>query len=291
VTTGTSADTDAPGPRQWWQWFEPIHAVTYFAAESRQATEALGLRGFWMGYFAGRSAPLGTVGPGPVTALFFTFDPAMVARSLPDAWALTTPPEVSRARARGAAAALRRLVPEFDDLAADLVPLLRGPVERLDTVGRALGAATCGLPWPEDPVEALWHACTCLREHRGDGHVAALTAAGLDGCEALVLFAASTGIEESLFLASRGWSDPSWASARRRLEQRGLIGDGSLTGDGVALRASIESLTDQLAEAPWAALAAADGPAVADGLATLARKVHAAGLIPFPNPIGLPTPA
>ena len=36
------------------------------------------------------------------------------------------------------------------------------------------------LAWPDAPQLALWHAVTLLREHRGDGHISALTAAGID---------------------------------------------------------------------------------------------------------------
>ena len=43
--------------------FEPVHGVTYFAPEVREALDGLGYRGFWMGYFAARSAPLGMMPP------------------------------------------------------------------------------------------------------------------------------------------------------------------------------------------------------------------------------------
>ena len=42
--------------RQLYDRFEAIHAVTYFAPEARAAMDDLGYRGFWMGYFAARSA-------------------------------------------------------------------------------------------------------------------------------------------------------------------------------------------------------------------------------------------
>ena len=52
--------------RRLWRLLEPYHAATYFAPEARQAFKDAGLRGFWMGYFAGRAAPMGAVGPGVV---------------------------------------------------------------------------------------------------------------------------------------------------------------------------------------------------------------------------------
>src|SRR5260370_40814312 len=76
--------------RAMWTLFEPIHAVTYFAAEARSAFEQAGVRGFWRGYFAGRAAPLGTPGAAVVTASFFNFAPAFVARAIPAVWELIT---------------------------------------------------------------------------------------------------------------------------------------------------------------------------------------------------------
>src|ERR671927_282790 len=59
--------------RAMWQVYEPIHALTYFAPETRAATDALGLRGGWMGYFAARAAPLGVVPAEVVVATFYNF--------------------------------------------------------------------------------------------------------------------------------------------------------------------------------------------------------------------------
>ncbi len=281
---------DAPGPRALWQRFEPIHAVTYFAPESRTQLGATGLRGFWMGYFAARSAPLGPVGPAAVTATFFNFHPSMVRRSIPDAWAFAAPPVVLQARRIGAAAALRRILPSIDAYATPLVALLRQVVGRDTGSGRPLFSANRELEWPDDPTEALWQACTSLREHRGDGHVAALTCAGLDGCEALVLFAASEDVPVSMFQESRGWSGDEWEGARRRLEDRGLMDGYRISPSGGELRRSIEERTDELAAPPFAVLTAEDRHLVVEGLRLIADAVTTAGDVPYPNPIGLPAP-
>ena len=95
--------------RAMWGLLEPIHVVTYFAPEARATADALGMRGFWMGYAAQRSAPLGAVGPEIATAAFFGFHPDRLGRALPDAWHLTTPEAALAARLAGAGAALRRL--------------------------------------------------------------------------------------------------------------------------------------------------------------------------------------
>ena len=93
-----------------WTLFEPIHAVTYFAPEARSAYEQAGLRGFWRGYFAGRAAPLGAASAAVVTASFFNFAPAFVARAIPGVWELITPESALRVRLAGATEALRILL-------------------------------------------------------------------------------------------------------------------------------------------------------------------------------------
>ena len=138
-------------------------------------------------------------------------------------------------------------------------------------------------------MEALWQACTTLREHRGDGHVAALTAAGLDGCQALVLFALSEQLPVAMFLDSRGWSLDEWEAARGALEARRLVLGDRLTSEGTELRRSIEATTDDLAAPAFEVLDPGEAPDLYEQLAGLARSVESGGVIPFPNPMGLPS--
>ncbi|MFJ3895382.1 hypothetical protein [Streptomyces sp. NPDC090083] len=272
-----------------WQVLEPLHAVTYFAPESREANHAVGMRGFWMGYFATRAAPLGAVAAGVVEAAFFNFHPAMVRRAIPDAWSFATPEAVLRARAEAATAALRRVAPSAADAAAKLVPLLERTVTVADGAGRPLFAANRGLPTPEDPVGALWQAATALREHRGDGHVAVLTAEGLDGCEAHALFAACEGVPTAILRDNRGWSEADWRAATDRLTTRGLLeSSGHPTAEGRGLRAHIEARTDALAVWPYHALTQREAAQIPVLLSPLADEVLTSGTIPFPNPMGLP---
>jgi hypothetical protein len=77
--------------RRLWATLETIHDVVYFAPGVRDAGVGLGLRGFWMTYFAFRAAPLGAVGAEPVIACFAGFESGMVAKALPDAWSRTIP--------------------------------------------------------------------------------------------------------------------------------------------------------------------------------------------------------
>ena len=87
--------------RRLWATVETLHDVTYFAEGVRAAGIGLGLRGYWMTYFAFRAAPLGAVPAGPVVAAFAGFCPAMVAKALPDAWSRTTPQSLPRYPRRG----------------------------------------------------------------------------------------------------------------------------------------------------------------------------------------------
>src|SRR5690349_21479137 len=80
--------------RELWRVLEAVHAAVYFAPEAKAVYGELGLRGYWMGYFASRSAALGTPSPRVVTALFYGFAPRLVERALPDAWAFADPARV-----------------------------------------------------------------------------------------------------------------------------------------------------------------------------------------------------
>ncbi|MEV6964734.1 hypothetical protein AB0M47_06415 [Hamadaea sp. NPDC051192] len=268
-----------------WTLFEPLHAVTYFAPEAREHFEAAGLRGFWRGYFAGRAAVLGPVGPAPVVAAFFGFAPTTVARALPDVWSRATPAAALQARQAGAVAALRGLLAGVGtEHIAEAAELLSQAALAADTAGRVLGAANLALPMPDDPYARLWQAATVLREHRGDGHVAALVTAGLDGCEALA-WRSGLDLSRETLQPARGWTDEEWASAIGRLHQRGwLTSAGTATTTAVEAYRRIEALTDEAAMRPWHALGSTDR--LVELLTPLARA--AARSIPAINPIGLP---
>ena len=186
---------------------------------------------------------------------------------------------------------LGQVDPGVTSTAGRLVPVLRSLLDNVPDAGRPLFAATRAAGEPDDPVAALWLWCTCLREHRGDGHVATLTAASLDGCEALVLFAASEDLPVELLRTSRGWSEDEWTCARDRLGRRGLVDDGSITPIGAALRRCFEGTTDDLAGMVTGPASAAVGASLFAGLSPVAAGVRAAGVIAYLNPMGLPEPA
>jgi hypothetical protein len=143
--------------RRAWTLAEPFHAIVYFAPELPSAFEAIGLHGFWRGYFAGRAAPLGSVGPGAVTACFFGFHPDFVARAIPSIWSIATPQRAVEARLEGVDTALRRLM-DLEPRRSELVEasgLIRAGLEACNAAGRPMFAANAELDWPTDPHLAL----------------------------------------------------------------------------------------------------------------------------------------
>ncbi|GAA2621263.1 hypothetical protein GCM10010399_60340 [Dactylosporangium fulvum] len=275
--------------RRMWLLFEPVHAVTYFASDALGAFEEAGLRGFWRGYFAGRCAPLGAVNAGPVIAAFYGFAPRMVTRALPDVWTRITPEAALEARRIGSRRTLGKAVADLPGRdVAEAAGLLRAAAETVDVTGRVLGAANAALPWPEDPVDVLWQAATVLREHRGDGHVAALLVEEVGGCESNVWrVALRDGDGRDFYQPARGWSDDEWAAALGRLRARGWVDEnGKATGAAHGAYDTVEGRTDRLAAGPWKALGPDATARCAELLYPIA--VRASRLLRHPNPIGLP---
>ncbi|MDX2378740.1 MAG: hypothetical protein QNM02_03150 [Acidimicrobiia bacterium] len=277
--------------RTLWHHLETVNAVAYFTAECRQAPVDLGLKGFWMGYVASRAAPMGPVSAGVIEATFFNFHPDRIRRAVPDAWVLASPDDIIQARTAAAATALRRLLGDASatQLAQQVIPILSDAIERADGAGRPLFAANRDLPSRGRSVEALWQAATTMREHRGDGHVALLTGAGLDGCEVLVLACGDRTVGPELF-EGRGWSPEEWQAAIERLASRGLVtGGGEFTAAGRELRDDIERRTDELAARPFEMVEEEVIEGLTIVLEPAARRIAASGEINYPNPMGLPS--
>ncbi|MBB4963649.1 SCO6745 family protein [Saccharothrix violaceirubra] len=273
-------------PRDLWLRFETYHDVTYFTPESRAVTDALGCKGGWMGYFGMRAAPLGEAAPQTVTAAFFSFHPRKVERALPDAWHVAPARRFLQARLEGVDGALRRMLGDVT-VPAELVEIAVAAASAIPLAGRPLGAANQALPLPDEPHLALWQACTTLREHRGDGHIAALVAADLDPCQTLVLFGADKGLDPAYLKIARGWSDDEWRAAVRALTHRGLYSEGVLTPAGHALRADIEARTDAAAAHPWSAVGDDATRRFLDLMTPIARRLGVANDAMRVNPMGI----
>ena len=151
-----------------------------------------------------------------------------------------------------------------------------------------LASADVALPVPGDGLAGLWQAATVLREHRGDGHFAALAAADIDGCEAVVLRCCLDLRREDM-QPVRGWTDEAWDGALSRLATRGWIGaDGTLTS-ARAGRRTRRWRTPPTGPRPGRGPGSSEATAeIAAALTPLARACAAA--LPYPSPIGVPAP-
>jgi hypothetical protein len=271
--------------RALWTLFEPIHAVTYFSTQARDALAAIGLSRYWDGYFAGRSAPLGALSGPPVTAMFSGFAPFLVDRALPAVWSVVTPEQVIEARYVGAEETLRAIIPN-EKVIADAADALAPLVVNLDTIGRPLAAAYAALPLESDPYRRLWQVAGTLREHRGDGHVIALVGLQIAGLTTLLL-RAGVDLDATSMKKARGWTDGEWDAEAARLIERGLLtGEHRITPAGADLLDRAEQVTNRLAAGPLAALGDDEVRSIAGKLHPVASAV--ASLFPYPNPIGMP---
>jgi helix-turn-helix protein len=277
--------------RRMWHHVEAIHAYLYYAPEVFAQAEGLGFAAGtrWPSYFAWRLAPLGAAGRELGTAVCYSFSPAMVAEHVPAAWQVAPPADILQARLHAMDLAYRALPGELAGTPelAEAAGIARRAAEAAVCAGRPLAAANADQPWPEQPHLVLWQAITLLREHRGDGHIAALLDAGLDPCESLVSFAAVGAASEQTF-TSRGWTPAEWGAARERLASRGLIdADGQATEQGRDVRNTVELRTDQLALGPWAAVGTEDGERLAELTTPLLIAILQSGLLPGENTLGI----
>jgi hypothetical protein len=263
----------------------PLHSTHYFSPDLGRELAAVGIENDRTAYFAVRAAAMGAVGAGTVMATFFNFRHGLVAEHVPAVWRTASPEAVLAARLRAVDATLTRLLGE-DVIAskkmAEAAELALRAAEACGTTARPLYAAHADLPVPEAPHLALWHAATLLREHRGDGHLAALLDAELDPVEALVSHTATgKGMAPKWVLGTRGWSRQDWDAASGRLRERGLLdAEGELTPAGTALREDIEARTDRLDRAPYEHLGAAGVERLTEIAKGLLMTAFAAGAFP-----------
>jgi len=239
----------------------PLHSCVYFSPDLGKEFGGLGVDDESRVYFAARGAALGAVGAGTVTATFYNFNHELVARHLPSVWSDITPQAALDARLRAADSTLRRVLGEEalgSPEMAEAAGLALRAAEACTRHARPLYAAHADLDVPDQPHLAYWHAATLLREHRGDGHLAALLSAGLDPLEALVSHTATgKGMAPRWILATRGWRRTDWDAAAERLRDRGVLdAEGELTDAGTALRAELEEATDRMDAAPYEHLGA-----------------------------------
>jgi hypothetical protein len=237
---------------------EPIGVIPYSSEEPNEAMFALGFTNYWDTYFAGRAAPLGACVPAEVVhALFYNFAPGEVARHIPRVWDTTTPDAALLARQQGCTAALTHGLGDLVDAPgfARGAELLMKAATGAPFEGRPMYAALRALPLPEQPVTRLFHAASLLREHRGDGHIAALVTEGIGGLEAHVLVALEMGIPAETFGRIHHLPSTQLVALIGGMKARGLVDqNGGFTPAGRESKQRIEALTDDLALAPYECL-------------------------------------
>ena len=270
-----------PVARRLYELTEPISLVNFFSPEPNDAMAELGFRGYWDGYFAGRSAPLGRVPAEVVDAAFYNFADGEVTRHIPKVWDTTTPEAAHAARQRGCVAALRRILGDLVETPglARAAELLAGASTSAPTEGRVMYAGLRSLPVPSEPVARLWHAANMLREHRGDGHIAALLSEGIGGIESHVLSALDMDIYPAeSFGRIHHLPEATLAEVMDGLRVRGLLdAAGRFTDAGRATKGRIEALTDDLAEAPYRSVGTAELKELIDALEPIATRLDATG--------------
>ena len=271
----------APVARRLYELTEPITLVNFFSPEPNDSMMALGFRNYWDGYFAGRSAPLGRVPAEVVHAAFYNFADGEVARHIPRVWDTTTPEAAHAAREQGCVAALRRILGDLVESPglARAAELLARASTSAPTEGRVMFAGLRALPMPTEPVARLWHAANMLREHRGDGHIAALLSEGVGGTEAHVLSALDMGIHPAESFGRIHHLPPAHlARVMAGLRARGFLdASGRFTDAGRATKDRIESLTDALAEAPYEGLDPLELDELITVLGPMSRRLEATG--------------
>jgi hypothetical protein len=194
-------------------------------------------------------------------------------------WRTTTPEAAIAARQVGCVNALRRILGEHVDApafarAADLLlkAATSAPFE-----GRPMYAALRALPVPDEVVARLFHAASLLREHRGDGHIAALMIEGVGGLEAHALYALHMDMPAEKFGRIHHLPAAQLAAVLGGLRDRGLIGDdGWLTESGRAVKQRVEDRTDDLAAKPYESLQPDELDELMAALEPLATKLVAA---------------
>ena len=278
--------------RRMFELVEPIGVIPYSADEPNEAMFALGFTDYWDTYFAGRAAPLGDTPAEVVDALFYNFAPGEVARHIPKVWSTTTPDAAIAARATGCVKALWRILADRVDpsTVARAGDLLTVAATSVPCEGRPMYAALRSLAIPDDAMHRLFHAASLLREHRGDGHIAALMVDGIGGLESHVLLALDMDMPAEKFgrihhlpaaqLAAviDGMRDRGSDRGRRLAERRGS--GGQAAGRGAYRRPRGEALRRPR---PRGARRA-DRPPRADGRSARGRPGLGVGPPPHPGP-------
>lgn len=234
---------------------EPIAMHDVWSPSVNAAMAERGLD-FFPAYVVGRGAPLGDVPSAVVAATFGVFAPAVIDAMWTGGIATLPPAEMIALRDRATATSLRDTIGPIasEEAAAAVAAVLERAVDAVDGTGRVLFAALRAQPRLSDPYGRLWRAADLVREHRGDSHIAASVAAGLDPVRMGILSEVWVGYPVGEYSGTRAWPEETQAAAVRRLEADDMLAGGAITDAGRAFRDAIEAATDTAQEELLAAV-------------------------------------
>ncbi len=297
MPTLPATDEVRDGARLIARLIEPLTGQAYFAPECHARYAALGFGespGATSGgvalpdgpaYFTSRGSALGQAPGELVAAAFGVFSKDVVVPAVTFGWSLTDARTIAEQRLLGAVEQLERILGPEPEGIERANQLLARALDPLPVWGRALFAGTLAQPLPGTPMGDLFRLGDRLREFRGDSHIAAWVAAGLDAAEIGLLTEPYWGMPSRTYVRTRAWTDAQLDAAEERLRSAGWFADGTLTEAGRKLREDLELSTDaQMAPAVHAL--GQDLPQLAALLEPWARQVMAANGYP-PSPLAI----
>jgi hypothetical protein len=224
---------------------EPLAMHAVWSSSVNAALAGHGMD-FLTAYVCGRAGALGDVPSAVVAATFAVFEPGLIDSLWTEGRAQVPLAELMPIRDTAAAESLRATIGTVapEAAVADVAQVLERAVDAVDGTGRVLFAALRARPRPTDPYARLWRAADLVREHRGDSHIAASVAAGLDPVRMGVLSELWVGYPLGEYSGTRAWPPEAAAAAVARLQADGLLADDTLTVAGRAFREQIEAATD-----------------------------------------------
>lgn len=256
MPTPTVTDDIRDSARALARVIEPVVGQVYFAPECHQRYAALGFSpspgssskgvAFPDGpaYFTSRGSALGQAPGELVAAAFGVFNHEVVVPAVTHGWSITDAATIAEQRLLGAVEQLTRVLGDRPQGVERAAELLTRAVAPLEPWGRALFAGTLSQPLPGTPLGDVFRLGDRLREHRGDSHIAAWVAAGLDAVEIGLLTEPYWGLPSRTYVRTRGWSDPDLDAAEDRLRAAALWDDEGITEAGRQQREAIELVTD-----------------------------------------------
>lgn len=300
MPTAAASDDLSAKARALARVIEPVVGQVFFSPECHERYAALGFSpspgatsaGVQLpdgpAYFTSRGSCLGQAPGELVAAAFGVFNVDVVVPAVAYGWTLTDAATIADARLHGAVDQLTRVLGPSPEGVDRAVELLARAVEPLEPWGRALFAGTLSQPLPGEPLGDLFRWGDRLREFRGDSHIAAWVAAGLDACEVGLLTELYWGMPARSYVRTRAWSTDQLDAAADRLTAAGHLVDGALTDAGRAFREQIELATDAQM-APALDSLGDDLQELVDLLTPWDEAVMAAGGYP-PSPLAIAPP-